>query len=154
MTSIEVHLVPRLQSRAAESKRRECISFELHCKSVELHCNSFERHCKSFELGCNSCFHLFAFLLLVVHVFQCRSCPRNNRSCQYRAACRSCVGNCCQGIQFCLQKPSNYLAEAVHWFCRCLTVATVLDSSCLVMSVHVMFISLFLNLMSTVFFCN
>ena len=99
-------------------------------------------------------FHLLAFLLLVVHVFQCRSRPRNNRSCQYRAACRSCVGNCCQGIQFCLQKPSNYLAEAVHRFCRCLTVATVLDSSCLVMSVHVMFISLFLDLMSTVFFCN
>ena len=55
----------------------------------------------------------------------------------------SCVGNRCQGIQFCLQKPSNYLAKAVHRFCRCLTVATVLDLSCLVMSVHVMFISLF-----------
>ena len=76
--------------------------------------------------------------------FHCRSHPRNNRSCQFRAACISCVGNRCQGIQFCLQKPSNYLAEAVHRFCRCLTVATtVLDSSCLVMSVHVMFISLF-----------
>ena len=99
-------------------------------------------------------FHLLAFLLLVVHVFQCRSRPRNNRSCQYQAACRSCVGNCCQGIQFCLQKPSNYLAEAVHRFCRCLTVATVLDSSCLVISVHVMFISLFLDLMSTVFICK
>ena len=99
-------------------------------------------------------FHLLAFLLLVVHVFQCRSRPRNNRSCQYPAACTSCVGNCCQGIQFCLQKPSNYLAEAVHRFCRCLTVAPVLDSSCLVISVHVMFISLFLELMSTVFICK
>ena len=99
-------------------------------------------------------FHLLAFLWLVVHVFQCRSRPRNNRSCQHQAACRSCVGNCCQGIQFCLQKPSNYLAEAVHRFCRCLTVATILDSSCLVISVHVMFISLFLDLMSTVFICK
>ena len=122
---------------------RVCRSFEIHCKSVELHCNSFERHCKLLNLDATVVFHLLAFvLLLVVHVFQCRSRPRNNRSCQYRAACRSCVGNCCQGIQFCLQKPSNYLAEAVHRFCRCLTVATVLDSSCLVMSVHVMSISL------------
>ena len=93
-------------------------------------------------------------LLPVVHVFQCRSRPRNNRSCQCQAACRSCVGNCCQGIQFCLQKPSNYLAEAVLRFCRCLTVATVLDSSCLVISVHVVFISMFLDLMSTVFICK
>ena len=109
----------------------------------------------SFELRCNSCFSFACICLLpVVHVFQCRSRPRNNRSCQYWAACRSCVGNCCQGIQFCLQKPSNYLAEAVHRFCRCLTVATVLDSLCLVMSVHVMFISLFLDLMSTVFICK
>lgn len=147
--------MPRVQSRSAESKRRVCRSFELQCKSVELHCNSFERHCKSFELRCNSCFSFACMCLLpVVHVFQCRSRPRNNRSCQYQAACRSCVGNCCQGIQFCLQKPSNYLAEAVHRFCRCLTVATVLDSSCLVMSVHVMFISLFLDLMSTVFICK
>ena len=154
--------MPRVQSRSAESKRRVCRSFELQCKSVELHCNSielhcksFERHCKFFELRCNSCFSFACIcLLLVVHVFQCRSRPRNNRSCQYQAACRSCVGNCCQGIQFCLQKPSNYLAEAVHRFCRCLTVATVLDSSCLVIPVHVMFISLFLDLMSTVFICK
>ena len=138
---LEVHLLPRVQSRAAESKRRVCRSFERHCKFCELRCNS----CFSFACIC---------LLPVVHVFQCRSRPRNNRSCQCQAACRSCVGNCCQGIQFCLQKPSNYLAEAVHRFCRCLTVATVLDSSCLVISVHVMFISLFLDLMSTVFICK
>ena len=97
------------------------------------------------------CLHLF---IACCSRFSVRSRPRNNRSCQYQAACRSCVGNCCQGIQFCLQKPSNYLAEAVHRFCRCLTVATVLDSSCLVISVHVMFISLFLDLMSTVFICK
>ena len=68
--------MPRLQSRAAESKRRVCRSFELHC-------NSFERHCKSFELRCNSCFSFACICLLpVVHVLQCRSRPRNNRSCR------------------------------------------------------------------------
>ena len=123
-----------------------------HLNFIASHLNVFANHC---ELRCNSCFSFACIcLLLVVHVFQCRSRPRNNRSCQCQAACRSCVGNCCQGIQFCLQKPSNYLAEAVHRFCRCLTVATVLDFSCLVMSIHVMFISLFLDLMSTVFTSN
>ena len=61
--------MPRLQSRAAESKRRERIYFELHCKSAEPHCNSFERHCKSFELECISCFSFACILLLDVHVF-------------------------------------------------------------------------------------
>ena len=61
--------MPRLQSRAAESKRRVCRSFELQCKSVELHCNSFERHCKSFELRCNSCFHLLAFVSCLLFTF-------------------------------------------------------------------------------------
>ena len=147
--SLEVHpaIAKSAEPCSWKSKGVDCQSSELDCKSFELDCTSFERECIS-------CFSFACIVLLDVHVLQCRSCPRNNRSCQFRAACRSCVGNCCQGIQFCLQKPSNYLAEAVHRFCRCLTVATVLDSSCLVMSVHVMFISLFLNLMSTVFFCN
>ena len=137
-----------LQPRGSPSYSQECRAVQLRvkredCKSFELDCKSFELDCKSFELECISCFAFAYIVLLDVHVFQCRSCPRNNRSCQFRAACISCVGNRCQGIQFCLQKPSNYLAEAVHRFCRCLTVATVLDFSCLVMSVHVMFISLF-----------
>ena len=116
-------LQPRVQSRAAESQKERIAS---HLNLIASHLNWIANHLNAW---CTR--------------FHCRSRPRNNRSCQFRAACISCVGNRCQGIQFCLQKPSNYLAEAVHRFCRCLTVATVLDFSCLVMSIHVMFISLF-----------
>ena len=121
-----------LQPRGSPSYSPDCRAVQLRvkrrdCKSFELDCKSFELDCKSFELDCISCVAFACILLLDVHVFRCRSCPRNNRSCQFRAACISCVGNRCQGIQFCLQKPSNYLAEAVHRFCRYLTVATVLD---------------------------
>ena len=113
----------RVQSRAAESQKERIAS---HLNLIASHLNWIANHLNAW---CTR--------------FHCRSRPRNNRSCQFRAACISCVGNRCQGIQFCLQKPSNYLAEAVHRFYRCLTVATVLDFSCLVMSIHVIFISLF-----------
>ena len=141
-----------LQPRGSPSYSQECRAVQLRVKRED--CKSFELDCKSFELECISCFAFAYLLLLDVHVFQCISRPRNNRSCQFRAACISCVGNRCQGIHFCLQKPSNYLAEAVHRFCRCLTVATVLDFSwsCDVSSCDVHFTVL--DLMSTVFFCN
>ena len=100
-------LQPRVQSRAAESQKERIAS---HLNLIASHLNWIANHLNAW---CTR--------------FHCRSRPRNNRSCQFRAACISCVGNRCQGIQFCLQKPSNYLAEAVHRFCRCLTVATVLD---------------------------
>ena len=147
--SLEVH--------PAIAKSAEPCSWKskgVDCQSSEFGCSSFELNCTSFELECISCFHLLAFLLLVVHVLQCRSRPRNNRSCQFSAACISCVGNCCYGIQFCLQKLSNDLAEAVHRFCRCLTVVTVLDSLCLVMSVSCDVHFTVLDLMSTVFICK
>ena len=129
------------QHRGSPSYSQECRAVQLRvkredCKSFELDCKSFELDCKSFELECISCFAFVYILLLDVHVFIAGAV-------QETTACISCVGNRCQGIQFCLQKPSSYRAEAVHRFCRCLTVATVLDFSCLVMSVHVMFISLF-----------
>ena len=119
-----------------------CRSFELQCKSVELHCNSIELHCNHLNviasflnLDATVVFHLLAFVYcLLFTFFSAEAVLGTTEAVSYQAACRSCVGNCCQGIQFCLQKPSNYLAEAVHRFCRCLTVATVLDSSCLVMS--------------------
>ena len=80
-------------------KREDCKSFELDCKSFALDCKSFELDCKSFELECISCFAFVYILLLDVHVFIAETVQETTET-----------------VQFCLQKPSNYLAEAVHRF--------------------------------------
>ena len=63
----------------------------------------------------------------------------------------------CQGYPVCFQKLFNCLAEAVQsyciscfYVCRFMPVETVLEFPLLLMSVHVMFISLFWDWMSTV----
>ena len=106
------------------------------------------------NLNASVVFVFACILLFDVHVFQCRSHPRNNRSCQFRAACRSCVGNRCpEKRRFCLQKLSNYLAEALYRFvdvCQFQQFWIFMScdfSSC---DVHVTV----LDLMSTVFTCN
>ena len=105
------------------------------------------------NLNASVVFVSVCILLFDVHVFQCRSHPRNNRSCQFRAACRSCVGNRCPELQFCLQKLSNHLAEAVHSFvdvCQFQPFWIFMSCDSSSCDVHVTV----LDLMSTVVTCN
>ena len=134
---------------AASSKRSVCTTLERCCQF----CNTHAYHLNLIANMFMSCFVISCILLFAVYI----SVQKPSKK-QQKLLIQSCMQKLCR-------KPlcSNpvLFAEAVQSSCRsCALFLWMFVSfnsfgfSCLVISVHEMFISLFWDLMSTVFTCN
>ena len=88
------------------------------------------------------------FTVSILHCKGCRSCPK-----QQKLSVQSCLQKLCRkplpGLSSFVYRSRSNTLQKLLLGCRFLPVETVLESS-----VHVMFMSLFWDLMSAVFTCN